>query len=233
MAANKPSVPLGRRWNRTPGEEVLLLNVLSIDPATEDDRGQTISHYKILKIAVAVLVVGCLGTGGYAECTSDQERVRVHLEGTVSSEERPARPFGPDFKFVLEPIEKGWHVAIYRGDSRDNIARLTPPWHFVPNPRYIEGWHFRNASNTKPNDGSVNAPQNVREFIFSPEVGLSIDGPSSAGKPTPEEVNRVQRFGQGRLEILDYDLTPPSPGEKASMTRLLWKVCLSWPRAYR
>ena len=48
---------------------------------------------------------------------------------------------------------------------------LTPPWHLVPNPRYVEGWHFRNASNTGPNDGSVNAPQETREFIFSPEVG--------------------------------------------------------------
>ena len=97
-----------------------------------------------------MLVVGCLGTGGYAECTSDQERIRVNLEGTVSSEERPVRPFGPDFKFVLEPIEKGWHVAIYRGDSRDNIARLTPPWHFVPNPRILRDGIFAMPQTLNP-----------------------------------------------------------------------------------
>jgi hypothetical protein len=183
-------------------------------------------------IALAALVVSGVLTQGYAECTSDQERVRVSIQGTVSAAVRLVKPFGSGFSFVLEPIDKGWYVAIYRGDSRENLARLTPPWHFVPNPRYLEGWHFRNVSNTGPNDGSVNAPQRLREFIFSPEVGVTIDGPSARGNPTLEEVNRVRRFGQGLLEVVDYELTQPKPGEKASITRLHWRVCLSWPKGY-
>ena len=30
----------------------------------------------------------------------------------------------------------------------------------------IVGWNFRNADNTGENDGSVNAPQEIREFNF-------------------------------------------------------------------
>ena len=52
---------------------------------------------------------------------------------------------------------------------------MTPPWHFVPNAREIEGWHFRNGDNTAPNDASVNALQELREFIFSPAVGRGIE----------------------------------------------------------
>ena len=111
------------------------------------------------------------------------------------------------------------------------IVSLTPPWHFVPNPREIEGWHFRNAANTGPNDGSVNAPRTVRGFIFSPEVGRTIE--YNGSNTTEEEVARVEAFGQGTLTILDYDLSPPAPGERARFERLKFVVCLSWPKKPR
>jgi hypothetical protein len=72
----------------------------------------------------------------------------------------------------LVPDERGWVLQVtVEGWENENLARLTPPWH-GPNARYLEGWHFRNADNTDPNDGSINQPQEFREFIFSPAVGI-------------------------------------------------------------
>lgn len=134
-------------------------------------------------------------------------------------------PFAAEFYFELISIEYGWEISITHRTRSGNLARLTPPWHFVPNPRYIEGWHFRNRSNTGPNDGSVNAPQKLREFIFSPEA---IDGHGLQRKPTPKEIERLSQFGSGSLEILEYELDEKTPSQRASMIRMNYRVCLSW-----
>jgi hypothetical protein len=114
-----------------------------------------------------------------------------------------------------------------RGREREDLSRLTPPWHFVPNPREIEGWHFRNCDNSGPNDGTVNAPQELRDFIFSPEVGRGIDYNGSA--TTAEDVERVQAFGRGWLRITEYRLTPPSRGDRAAFEWFNFSACLTWP----
>ena len=167
-------------------------------------------------------------------CRADEPgRSVAKLKGQVNAGKRYHRNFGPSFTFSLEPIETGWIVSVqYRGRAED-IARLTPPWHFVPNPRYIEGWHFRNQDNTGPNEGSVNAPQGVREFVFSPEVGQSIDGPKATAQPTAEEMKRVFEFGSGELRILDYSLSDLEPGKRARMVRLKFQVCVSWPKDFK
>ena len=109
----------------------------------------------------------------------------------------------------------------------ENIARLTPPYHFVPNPRYVEGWHFRNADNSGPNDGSVNAPQEERDFVFSPEVGRSIDRPE-----TPEQLAQLQLAGQGRLMITSLRLGNLEPGKKAYIRRMTFSIRFSWPSSW-
>jgi hypothetical protein len=63
----------------------------------------------------------------------------------------------------------GWDIVISDA-TEDNCGQgfngiVTPPFHGM-NPIFIEGWHFRNDKNTAENDGSVNAPQEVREFNF-------------------------------------------------------------------
>jgi len=74
--------------------------------------------------------------------------------------------------FCLRPTSSwhgndGWDIVI--SDSMDDDCGqglngiVTPPFHGM-NPIYIEGWHFRNDKNTAENDGSVNAPQEVRAF---------------------------------------------------------------------
>lgn len=128
----------------------------------------------------------------------------------------------------LAPTPEGWFLQITEeGREGEDLSRLTPPWHFVPNPRQIDGWHFRNADNTGPNDGSVNAPQALREFIFSPEVGRGID--YGGGATTPEAVARVASFGRGWLHLDGFRLTPPRRGERAAFEWLRFSACLTWP----
>ena len=114
-----------------------------------------------------------------------------------------------------------------KGREGEDLSRLTPPWHFVPNAREIEGWHFRNKDNTGPNDGSVNAPQEIRDFIFSPEVGRGIEYNGSA--TTSEDVARVRAFGRGWLRLDHYELSPPRRGERATIESLTFTVCLTVP----
>jgi len=128
----------------------------------------------------------------------------------------------------LEPVEHGWTLQISKRDRpAEDLSRLTPPWHFVPNPREIEGWHFRNAENTGPNDGSVNAPGAERDFIFSPDVGRGIEYAGSA--TTPADVEKVRSYGHGWLLIESFGLTPAWPGERAAFEALTFSVCLTWP----
>lgn len=128
----------------------------------------------------------------------------------------------------LVPVPEGWLLEISTsGRETEDLSRLTPPWHFVPNPRQIEGWHFRNADNTGPNDGSVNAPQELREFIFSPEVGRRIEYSGSA--TSAEDVEKVRSFGRGWLFIESYRLTPPLKGERAAFETLKFSACLTSP----
>ena len=108
----------------------------------------------------------------------------------------------------------------------EDLSRLTPPWHATVNARDIEAWQFRNAENTGPNDGSVNAPGGRREFIFSPLVGRGIE---YGGSVTSADVEKVRVFGRGWLFIESYRLTAPRRGGRADFESLTFWACLSWP----
>jgi hypothetical protein len=170
----------------------------------------------IAELAFAVAVTTCPAD---RQCTS--------FTGTLDRGERLSKPFGPGLVLVLEPAEHGWEIIVRDERLDENIARLTPPYHFVPNPRYVEGWHFRNADNTGPNDGRVNAPQEERDFVFSPEVGRSIDRPT-----TPEEAAQLEQAGQGRLTIASLRLGSLEPGKKAYIRRMTFSIRLSWPSSW-
>jgi hypothetical protein len=161
---------------------------------------------------------------------------KITFEGEVVSGKSFEKNFGPGFYFRLEPLTHGWLIVIKDKRGTEDISRLTPPFHFVPNPREIEGWHFRNIDNSgsnEPGEKNVNAPGMVREFIFSPEVGQTIDGPEAKVKPTPDEIEKVRRFGQGKLTILDYRLKNLEPGRQASFGWMRFKVDLSWPKGQK
>jgi hypothetical protein len=95
------------------------------------------------------------------------------FSGRVHQGKRFYRPFGRCFAFILEPTRDGWEIVIKELGRDENLARLTPPFHFVPNPRYIEGWHLsEDPTMCTTREYLADAgPANPREFIFSPEVG--------------------------------------------------------------
>ncbi len=152
------------------------------------------------------------------------DRSSAALDGELTRGERFERSFGPGFTLVLDPIQYGWEIKVLDDRPTENIARLIPPFHFVPNPRYIEGWHFRNADNSGPNDGTINAPQEERLFVFSPDVGRTINYP-----PTPEQVEILGQSGRGRLVITSLQLGDLEVGEKAVIEKMTFRIEVSWP----
>lgn len=161
-------------------------------------------------------------------CAAEQDRRAERLHGDAKRGAAFEQTTPSGWIVRLRPGAEGWLLEIaMKGREAEDLARLTPPWHGVPNPRQLEGWHFRNASNTGPNDGTVNAPQELREFIFSPQVGRDVDyHGSSTG---PEDVAKVRAFGRGWLSIQRYTLTPPRRGERAAFETLAFDACLTWP----
>jgi hypothetical protein len=157
-----------------------------------------------------------------ATCAPGRDCVR--FTGTVSRGNEFSRAFGREFVLILRPTDFGWEIAVRDGRLTENIARLTPPFRAVPNPRTLEGWHFRNADNSGPNDGSVNAPQKQRRFIFSPDVGRTISYP-----PTPVQLSQLEQEGQGELAINSLELGGLVRGKKAHIERMEFGVTLSWP----
>ncbi|MCX5810047.1 MAG: hypothetical protein NTX36_11875 [Proteobacteria bacterium] len=163
------------------------------------------------------------------------ERVHVKFTGEIQAGGKYERAFGPGFRFILEPNKYGWTIMIKDGRNNKDISRLTPPFHSVPNPREIEGWHFRNIDNSGPNEAgekNINAPGEVREFIFSPEVGKTIDGVEAKRRPAEEEIEAVRRFGRGKIGISAYRLADLEPGRQAKFEWMRFEVGLSWPAVY-
>ena len=140
-----------------------------------------------------------------------------NFKGRVSLGQTFSRKFG-GFVFTLVPGSEGdWHIQISQG-QRHGLELMTGPRHFVPNPVDIEGWHFRNATNSGPNTGDVNAPDETRQFLFSPRWPRCED-------------SDLTRDGRGTLEITDMELRNLKPGEKATMTMMEFKVRLQVGRS--
>lgn len=171
--------------------------------------------------------INVLGDGGGGKRNANLVRDYIlsgpdkntEFSGTISQRETFTHEFGM-FEFLLEPIEYGWVLDVREKGQDDSLARYTPPLHFLPNPRWIEGWNFRDSMNTGPNLGDVNAPQQFRAFIFSPEVGRSIQGSNSKSSLTAQEERRIFYFGNGHLQIKSIELSPPKAGEKAKIEKM-------------
>ncbi len=160
------------------------------------------------------------------------ERAALTFTGEVAAGVRFERRLGPGLTFVLAPTPEGWEVQVLAEGRDENLARLSPPLRGPLNPRFIEGWQLRNADNSGPNepgDLNVNAPGDEREIVFSPEVGAAIDGPGAGRQSTPEEVERVGRWGRGTITILDCELAGLGRGETPRAVRLRFAAALSWP----
>ena len=180
--------------------------------------------------AVIVLTASTVSAQTPPRCEAERGRKAERLTGEVSRGKPLGLTTAGGWILRLVPVAEGWLLEVTTRDrSSEDLARLTPPWHFTPNPRQIYGWHFRNLENTGPNEGSVNAPQELREFIFSPGVGREIQGPGANASPTEEDVRQVAAFGRGWLFVESYQLTPPRRGERAAFETLRFSACLTSP----
>ena len=136
------------------------------------------------------------------------------FSGKVEGGKQFRRTFGSRFEFILEPMPEGWQIFVKEFGRDENLARLTLPFHFAPNPREIEGWHFLEKPSeclNRPYRADA-GPANPRQFIFSPEVGKQIAGPDSRIAVTDEDVNAVRKFGRGEMDIKNFKLTPDKDG---------------------
>ena len=190
------------------------------------------------KVSGAILPESVMGEGQTLNLTvlremlaERAETVTTTISGEVNAGEAFENRFGADYILKLEPVPSGWVIKVQTAGKSEDLSRLTPPFHSFPNPRELEGWHFRNTDNTGPNEAgekNVNAPGLQREFIFSPEVGKNIDGPDSRRQPASNELEQISRAGRGKLTILDYELSEPEAGTQAQFKRLKFRVDLEW-----
>lgn len=139
---------------------------------------------------------------------------RLTLQGCVKAGERFERDFGRRFLFILEPMAGGWEIQVRQKGREENLARLSPPLHFAPNPREIEGWHLASSLQAYPSCAAVagTGPENPRRFIFSPEVGLTIGVPAAARSVTPQDIETIGRHGRGALSIERFAFGPQKDG---------------------
>jgi hypothetical protein len=141
-----------------------------------------------------------------------------------------------DWIFSLQRSETGWSVRLYDGEpvgDAIDLTALTPPHGGAPNPRDIFGWHFRNAANTGPNSGDVNASQTLRAFVISPSLQGTGGYRPGTDPNSPRHTDMSPTDGIGWLEVLDYGLAGTSlqPDQQARMNYLQFDACVSWRKS--
>jgi len=170
------------------------------------------------------------------------------LQGEVQRGETIVHPFRygeQTFVFRLVPIGHGWRIWV--GDrmnrQRNYVAVVTPPYRGI-NPAVIQGWHFRNADNSgpnKPGEGNVNAPQEIREFVFvldnvsyqaayeALDILMWPEGRGEADIVAAEQRIETIPKAQAALEIVALELGNLFKGEQAWIERLAFRVSIELP----
>jgi hypothetical protein len=166
-----------------------------------------------------------------ARLREEMQRERSVLFGEVTAGQTFERAFGPGLFLRLDPMPTGWMISVREQGREDDLSRLTPPLHAAPNPRDLEGWQFCSPSDRacEAEAAARNAPGRIRDFVFSPEVGKTIQGPEARRGPEPGDIHRVMRFGRGRLHVLGFRLADPSPGGERGLAWVRFEVQLGWP----
>jgi TonB family protein len=149
----------------------------------------------------------------------------VSFSGTVSRSEHFRCVFREGFSFDLMPVEYGWEIAVYEDGRPENLASLTPTKD-GSNPRFIEGWQFLTAGNSDLNQEDVKGPQAKREFIFSPEIGRSIQLPATNRSPSEQDIERITHDGSGLFRIISVQPASLQPGQKAWLEQMSFDVSI-------
>lgn len=185
----------------------------------------------VARCAVVAALVGTVLTVQAADapaCLPEPGRIVRRIDGEVSGAHTFLAELGNGWVFALRPAPHGWTLAVL-DEAELDLTQLTPPWRFSPNPRELYGWHFRNADNSGPNEGEVNAPQTLRQFLISP--GVSGTGGFRPPADAPADPESLLAEGSGTLVILDYGLADLRVGQQARMVYLRFSACLTWPDA--
>lgn len=176
---------------------------------------------RIRPLPAALLLATALAASGASatqSCGGDLGWADASISGSVRAGET-FRYDALSLAFALVPTPYGWRVQMF---DRHGVGMpvFAPPLRPVEtNPLNIAGWHFRNLANSGPNMGDVNAPQHLRRFSFGVLAAEGLGGQAPPG---------LTVSGLGELRISDFTLTPPEPGERASMISLDFSACLIW-----
>ena len=156
--------------------------------------------------------------------STDEGRQSAYIDGELTQGKNYTRELTPGMRFSLEAVPHGWQLRIRDARGLD-LSAMTPP-RMGPNPRDVLGWHFRDADNRGPNDGSVNAPQRLRLFEFEP--GLR----GTAGIKVEPNLPAQPGTGRGWLFIDGLGLdafSDAGPNNQASAVWVRFSACLNWP----
>ncbi|PKP78805.1 MAG: hypothetical protein CVT81_02070 [Alphaproteobacteria bacterium HGW-Alphaproteobacteria-3] len=141
-------------------------------------------------------------------CEGTQTQRAESFDGEVSGDRSFTLETDRGWTFMLARERSGWRLHLLDKEGHD-LAGETPPARGRINPRHLYGWHFRNADNSGPNRGDVNAPQRERLFTIA--------------------LNDGEGSGFGWLKLLDFGLADLEPGSLARMVYLRFVVCLVYP----
>ena len=172
--------------------------------------------------------------------TSPKRLGSIHFSGDAVRGGRFERKLPNGLRFVLEPYPDqggdGWRIGMYGEDSTQNLVGIaTPPYHGV-NESVIEAWHFRNADNSGPNTGDVNAPQKERGFYFLenardyPAYAEAIDRALHTLADSSDTVLDRTPVGEGLLVIRKMELGGLGPGVTPFFESIRFDVDIN-PRA--
>ena len=152
---------------------------------------------------------------------------------------------GRKFEFRRAPMGHGWLIWI--GDpmdrERSHVAVATPPQRGI-NHAVIQGWHFRNADNSGPNEpgeGNINAPGKTRQFAFvldaagyqaareALEILMRPDGRDKAEIEAAGERLKAAPTARAVMETAALELGNLVGGEQAWIERLAFRICIDLP----
>ncbi|WP_339949480.1 hypothetical protein [uncultured Albimonas sp.] len=174
-----------------------------------------------LALALALLAAAPLRAQPAPPCAPTPERHARPVSGEVAGERGWESAVG-DWRLRLNRVSHGWSLRVLDARGLD-LSLMTPPRHGPTNPREILGWHFRDAANAGPNDGSLNAPQRLRLFEFEPAYA------GTAGPRAPLDA-LPPGTGRGWLRIDDLGLADLARGERARAVWMRFSACLTWPK---
>jgi hypothetical protein len=175
-------------------------------------------------LALTVIAIHVPPSARAQTCESSPTRHSLQVHGEVSGEREFSATVADRWTFRLQRIQHGWAIRLNDATGID-LTSITPPFRYGVNHRDIEGWHFRNADNTASNDGSVNAPQRDRVFVFSP----ALEG--TGGYRPPDDATAIEfdgSEGRGSLRIHDVGLADLESDQKARLVYLDFSACLTW-----